>query len=29
MVMQDVNQMIENMKVGNYNNFVGESPKGS
>lgn len=23
MIMQDVNQMIENLKDGNYNNFVG------
>ena len=23
MIMQDVNQMIENLKDGNYNNYVG------
>ena len=25
MIMQDVNQMIENLKDGNYNNYVGGS----
>jgi hypothetical protein len=27
--MQDVNQMIENLKDGNYNNYVGKSVNGS
>ena len=27
--MQDVNQMIENLKDGNYNNYVGDSGRNS
>lgn len=27
LIMQDVNHLIDNLKDGNYNNYVGSSPK--